>query len=212
MTSLRNECDEMMSIMLLHDFRITLARLFPLTGQFDGFLASKTFNRELDDSNTIESALYLGFQCRFVIRVVALAEQVQCAEFFGFILDDTHASEADDTAEVGGEGLGMYLVGANDGERRAVAVAYGVELVAAECRMEIKFVVSVDIADWHSIGIATVVDEREYARCGIAKQGDGLLFGQLLATAAHRSLFVHNENISLSLIPQHYSLTLFISA
>lgn len=127
--------------------------------QFYAFLACDVLYLKRYHIQAVERFLDFRIQCLLVVRAVALAKHAEGREFLFLIINNVYSPEADDAAKVGREGLGMHLVLADDGERSLVAMAYRVNLVAAEGGMKIQLVVMVDIAERHSVRIAVIIEK-----------------------------------------------------
>ena len=99
----------------------------------------------------------------------------------------THAAEGYGAAVMGGELLGVDVIGVNYAEAGLVTGTYGVQLVPGLCTLHVYFAIVVCVADGHGVGIALVAEYGENAMTAALEYSPGLVFRKLLAVPAHFS-------------------------
>ena len=144
---------------------------------FDGLLAGEVLYIKTKHEHAAKVLVNLMLQSGLIMRCMAAAQQTKCSQPICIIIDDVDLTKGNDTLEMGRKRLGMNLILCNDAKRAARAVADGIHLVALQCGVEIEASVSVNMTQWHSVGIATVTHHGQHARSGMAQDADALVLG-----------------------------------
>ena len=141
-----------------------------------------------------------------LIRIVAVAEHSGCFQLLvvpshdiinivgpSLILDDVDSAESNHATEESCVLLRLNIILLNDTERRLIALADGINLMASQSTMEVKLPIVIDIADGNCIGIIVVAQQSQRASRGFLQYSYTLLFCKLLTLAPHFTKLTHSD-------------------